>query len=249
VAECAECRDAEARIRRTEEVLSELAAVETAPDLTEDLRERIAATRARTPRWAWAAATCGIAVLALTAGIVMRTAAPPSEEPPAPQRLVGAPESVPDVEAPTLERIPGMPDPVPEHMPSIQVAVEPSPEQSAPEARAVAPIRMAEATDREVIPDTADHVETALPTSRTVRPSSEPGPAATEETLDGLVLLLGEPQRVPPSGRCYLAVTRLDGSTSVSDNQVIRDAAGAMQAVQVSNVAMPTDYRLPQQED
>jgi hypothetical protein len=153
------------------------------------------------------------------------------------------------VATPTLERITEEPESLPEPAPSAQAAVGPQYGQSTPQELGLAPIQIAEVAAREASRDTADAEEAALLASQTVQPGPESERAAIEQALGGVVLLLGQPQRVLPSGRCYLAVRRSDGSTSVSDNQVIRNAAGAMQAVRLSNVSMLADYRLPEEED
>jgi hypothetical protein len=50
----------------------------------------------------------------------------------------------------------------------------------------------------------------------------------------GVILVLGRPEPVLPSGSCYIAVTSGDGRRTVVEQAVERDAAGRPQMVRVA---------------
>ena len=55
------------------------------------------------------------------------------------------------------------------------------------------------------------------------------------------MLLLGPPEPVVPSSRCYLEVSFPDGTKSILDQSVERDAGGEPRVVQLSYQQVPPE--------
>jgi hypothetical protein len=62
-----------------------------------------------------------------------------------------------------------------------------------------------------------------------------------------VILVLGRPEPVLPSGSCYIEVTRADGTRTVREQTVERDAAGRPQMVQISYEQMEPNAASAQQ--
>ena len=63
----------------------------------------------------------------------------------------------------------------------------------------------------------------------------------TSEAEYGVVLLLGQPEPVLPSSYCYLEVSFPDGTKSILDQSVERDAGGEPRVVQLSYQQVPPE--------
>jgi hypothetical protein len=63
----------------------------------------------------------------------------------------------------------------------------------------------------------------------------------------GVILVLGRPEPVLPSGSCYVEVKRVDGSRSVAEQSVERDAVGRPQMVRISYEQIEPDAASVQQ--
>jgi hypothetical protein len=80
--------------------------------------------------------------------------------------------------------------------------------------------------------------------------SALPGTAEAGETPalpGGVILVLGRPEPVLPSGRCYVEVTLADGTKTLAEQSVQRDAAGRPQMVQISYEQMEPNAASVQQ--
>ncbi len=237
---CASCRSEAAAFERCEEALGVLGAVEEAPDLSEDLRRRIAAPLPWRPRWA-AVAAVGSAALALTAMAVLllgpREAPGPSlpvaretvtrpavvSMPPAPDVTPEAPKVRPpaaqsppvSVSAPRL--VPAEVTPEPAVIPEV-VSVPLRGQPAGIEEGAVmeaAPVRLGEGMAMEAAPAMA---------SLTTQP----------ERGGGVVLLLGQPEPVRPASSCYLEVSLPDGARSVFERIAKLEVPGGPRVIQIS---------------
>jgi hypothetical protein len=72
----------------------------------------------------------------------------------------------------------------------------------------------------------------------------QPAPAQLAEAPAGIILILGEPQPVLPSGSCYIEVTRPDGGRSSANQVIERDSAGRPRAMEIAyqNTAVETNW-------
>jgi anti-sigma factor RsiW len=225
---CTLCRSEAAAFERCEEALGVLGAVEEPPDLSEDLRRRIAAPLPRRPRWGVAAAVAGAAV-ALTA-IVVLLLGPRKAPPPGPPILRE------DATQPAVVSMPQLPDAAAE-IP----AETPVPAQSVP-VRVSAPRRV----PAEVIPEQAASPALvsvsdtgAEPTGLEEGAMMEAAPAMASlttrpERAGGVVLLLGKPKPVEHASSCYLEVSLPNGARSVFERIATLEPAGAPRVIQIS---------------
>jgi len=205
---CTECRAEASALKGAASALRTLSAVGSAPELTDDLRRRLAARAPRRLSWRWACA--GVAAVAAVAVWFWLAARPQPVAPrsPARQAVVESPpveQAAPRVVEPQTETpAPGPPRPV-------RHVARPQPAPPQPVA-AGAP---SESAPTEFAPDDSAAPEAA-------------------ESIAGVVLLLGSAEPKLPSSRCYLEVTLPDGSKSVHEENVERDAAGRPRTIQIA---------------
>ena len=66
--------------------------------------------------------------------------------------------------------------------------------------------------------------------------SAEPGPPApqTPDVPIGIILILGEPQPIVPRAECYLEVSLPDGTRSVTNQVVERDATRESREIEIA---------------
>jgi len=211
LAACPACRDQHAALLAVEQTLAQLRTPEPAPDLLWDLRRRLAAPAPRHYRWTWAA---GLAALALAAvlcwprGGTQVTRPPISDTHPA-----AAKREAVAVVTPAPSRVLAK---------ESESVTGPVPRPSHP--------RPVLATHRDVKQRPAVSLSAAA--HEPVAADSLAGADAGEG--QGVILLLGEPEPVPVSSKCYLEVSRPDGTISVFSQTQVRDAAGQVQAARVS---------------
>jgi len=232
---CALCRGEADDLRQVDRALRALAREESAPEMIGDLRQRLAAGRPGSSRWVWAGAAGALAVAA-GASLLIWSRAQPGPGPAAPrQSAVGStPRPVPPAE---MVRVPGE-----ERQPGEAAEAGPSRPASGRGGGARRHRLHGEPpapTPSEDLPGAAGGALPAL--------QPQPTPAQIAEASAGIILILGEPQPVLPSSRCFIEVTRGDGSRS-SVNQVIeRDADGRPSAVDVSYQESGPKYQTPSQ--
>jgi hypothetical protein len=201
---CAACRAEEAALRRAEAALTTLAVVERAPDLTADLHHRIAALsrlRARPLRWAWAAAP-------LAAGVIAAALLLKSHYPTEPQ----------------TNRAPRV----------AQVAVEPAAAKPAVPSTVPAPPVLAQAA-RPARTAAQRHVRRYAMARRSLsrryarhhRLRRLPREAEVAQVPGDIAAR----QKPLPSSRYYAEVTLPDGTKSVLQQDVQRDASGNPRAI------------------
>jgi len=196
---CAACRAEEAALRRAEAALTTLAVVEPAPDLTADLHHRLAVLsppRARPLRWAWAAAP-------LAAGVIAAALLLKSHYPTQPQtnRAPRAPQVA-------VEPAAGKPA-APSTVPAPPVLA-----QAAQPARTAAQrhVRRHAMARRSLSRRYARHHRLRR-LSHEVEVAQVPGDIAAR-------------QKPLPSSRYYAEITLPDGTKSVLQQDVQRDASG-----------------------
>jgi hypothetical protein len=216
---CAACRAEAEALVRAGEALRALAQVERAPEMLGDLRARLAPRPRRTWRWAVA----GAVALAAAAALLL-CAQRPAVRPltlPAPAKVeTRAPQGDAGVQTAT--------------------ALAPIP-QSDREVPAMAEHRHRRLVKRPAGAGARNGAASALkyrsngPAPQAAEPAApQDVPVEVAQAPGGVILLLGEPEPILPSGSCYLEVTFPDGGKSVVDQAVQRDAAGEPTAVQVS---------------
>jgi len=213
---CAGCRAEAAALEQAEGLLRTLAAVETAPDLTADLRHRLTAHSPRRLGWRWAVAGLGAAAVAAVLLFWLSPRTPPVR-----------PQLQP---TPMVKSSPQTPQPAP------RVAVAPTNLTTHPQHRFV---RRHTARHRTRPPLRAPQGATpALPVRET-----PVDVAARQPTIGGVVLLVGEPRETAPRSSCYLEVSLPDGSKSVTERAVERDADGQPRAVRIAYQRTPPEAR------
>jgi anti-sigma factor RsiW len=225
---CAECRAEAEALRQAEDGLKTLAAVEPAPDLSEDLRRRIAIPLPWRPRWGVAAAVVGAAVV-VTAVAVLWLGPRKAPAPSVPlvredvtQSAVVSMAQAPDVTAEIHSEMPppadsppatvSAPPPMPAEVVPAQVA---SPTVVSLPVHAAEPAELEEEAPVEAAP--------IIPSLRT-----EPERAA------GVVLLLGRPKPAEPASSCYLEVSLPNGTRSVFERIAKPERAGALRVIHIS---------------
>jgi hypothetical protein len=213
---CAACRAEAAALERAEAALTTLATVERAPDLTADLR-RLAA-RAPRPAWRWAGA-CVAGVIVVGVALIWAHALVVRPSQPKPQ---------------VVQRRPG-----------VAVPARPSPLQG--EGR----VRVQRTGTRAYIAPRKARLHRPVDKAPAPRPAApnppamEPAPVKDREDLGGIILLVGAPRETAPSSSCYLEVSLPDGSKSVTEQAVERDADGLPQEIRIAyeNIATETQNR------
>ena len=214
---CAVCRAEAAALEPAEAALTTLATVERAPDLTADLR-RLAAGGAPRPAWRWAGA-CVAGVVVVGVALIWAHALVVRPSQPKPQ---------------VVQRRPGVAAPA-----------RPSPLQGEGRVRVQRTGTRAYVAPRGARPhrpvDKAPAPRPAAPNP----PAMEPAPVKDREDLGGIILLVGAPRETAPSSSCYLEVSLPDGSKSVTEQAVERDADGLPQEIRIAyeNIATETQNR------
>ena len=227
---CAECHAEAAALEQAEGALRALGGVEAAPELLADLRARLCVRPTNSVRWAWA----GMAAGAIGAMVVWWALAHPQRADTSIRRPGEATVAKVDRVA---QRGRGAQQCAPTKRPT--GAQELARHSGSASSGRPAPSRQvgrqvpSTATKSEVPPQ--ELVE-AQPTTR------EPAPTEVAQSPAGLILILGEPEPVLPSGSCYIEVTHPDGTKSSVSQVIERDAAGKPRAIQVSYAQLaPTD--------
>ena len=212
---CAHCRAEADAIGSAESALRMLAVVEVAPELSSDLRERLAAPAGRRLGLAWVGAGAAAAAAAAVCMLWLSHPAPSPQKAPFESRPI--PPKV------TVERPEAVAPPIKEET---ELVASQQPYQTPP--------RITHSTQG--LSERASLVEVAEapPADEPVPFMADPAPAEMPAPRYGVILLLGEPQPVLPSSSCYLEVSFPDGAKSIFDQSVERDAAGRPRAVQVS---------------
>jgi hypothetical protein len=232
---CAGCREEAEGFRRAGEALRTLSAVEVAPDLTTDLHRRLAAPAARRSRLGWASAAAVAAVGIAIGCLVWLSPPPPAPGPLRARRDVAAPQVAiepPEQALPVTEEQPEVEAPRELYRAPVQVVTS--------EKEAEQPVPVDVLLSRE-----SDEMDLPSAEERPVVAGvvEEPRPAPREltralgrrsEAEYGVVLLLGRPEPVLPSSYCYLEVSFPDGTKSILDQSVERDAGGEPRVVQLS---------------
>jgi hypothetical protein len=202
---CAACRAEAAALERAEAALTTLATVERAPDLTADLR-RLAA-RAPRPAWRWAGA-CVAGVIVVGVALIWAHALVVRPSQPKPQ---------------VVQRRPGVAAPA-----------RPSPLQGEGRVRVQRTDTRAYVAPRKARlhrpVDKAPAPRHAAPEP----PAMEPAPVKDREDLGGIILLVGAPRETAPSSSCYLEVSLPDGSKSVLEQAIERDADGQARSIRIA---------------
>ena len=227
---CAGCRAQVNALRSAEEALRALARAERAPEMLDDLRARLATRQRRTWRWA----SAGAAALAAAAVLILcahRPAARPLPRPAPTKVEARAPQG--DTERQTATVVAPAPRAgedalaAPEHG-HRRLVKRPASGGARNDAASALKYR----SNGYPIPAPEQKQE---PASETAEPAApQDAPAEIAQAPGGVILLLGEPEPILPSGSCYLEVTFPDGGKSVTDQSVERDAAGEAKAVQVT---------------
>jgi hypothetical protein len=228
LAVCPGCRAEADDLRRAGEALRTLSAVEVAPELTGDLHRRLGAPAARRFRVAWV----GAAVVAAGAAIGCLLWLSPRAPTPGPRLArtdVAAPQVVIEPPEPVL--------PVTEELPEAEIPKEPY----------RAPVQTVSSEGEAERVGRLDEGRSERPNEESALVSAEDTPAAPTDvegprravsrrpgTEYGVILLLGPPEPILPSSRCYLEVSFPDGAKSILDQSVERDAAGEPRVVELS---------------
>jgi len=233
---CARCREEAEGFRRAGEALRTLSAVEVAPDLTGDLHRRLATSARRRFRVGWIGAAAVAAVGVAIGCLLWLSPRAPAPGPPPARTDVAAPQVVIEPSEPVLpftEDLPEAETPNRPHRAPVQLAR--MPEETEEPALAEAYEMLSSTEETAVV--SADELRV---TPAEVE-ASEVALAQTSETEYGVILLLGPPEPILPSSRCYLEVSFPDGTKSILDQSVERDAAGEPRVVQLSYQQVPPE--------
>jgi len=248
---CARCREEAEGFRRAGEALRTLSAVEVAPDLTGDLHRRLATSARRRFRLAWIGV--GVAAAAGAAACLLWVSHPAPKPRPAPARTdVTAPQVVIEPPEPVLPLTEGLPEaetPRELYRAPVQVAAIPEETEEAGPVEGAGALRwayetalaLAEKTDPLSVDEAALVLAEETPGVPTDVEEPKAALARTLETEYGVILLLGPPEPILPSSRCYLEVSFPDGTKSIVDQSVERDAAGEPRVVQLSYQQVPPE--------
>ncbi len=227
-----------------EAALSALARVERAPELSADLRRRIAGTPARRFGWAWVAA---VGIMAAGLGLVTMW---PREARPLPPRhsqvARGAsgghrPAASLKIASPIVVGEQGHPSEDTDRPAKRLARTWPSshsrravPEGSSSGAGFQPAEGCVSSPDHEGV--TAGSAQVAAKDLPAAGPQVENLRHYEEgrQPTEGVILVLGEPEPVLPSGSYYAEVTLADGTRTVREQTVERDAAGRPQAIRIS---------------
>jgi hypothetical protein len=225
-------------LARVEAALSTLARVERAPELSEDLRRRIAGTRGRRIGWAWAA---GVAVAA--AVLVMALSGPTAK----PQRDRGTkgPGQRRDPQIAQMTQIAAESEESGEAATGVVMSRLTTKPQRHKGTKGTARRRGAPAElGQEGLASNAAAQDLAVagPQAENLRHydndrracAAEGGDIPAPQVAGGVILVLGRPAPVRVSGSYYAEVTLADGTKSVVDQAVERDAGGRPQMVRIT---------------
>jgi predicted anti-sigma-YlaC factor YlaD len=227
LAQCAACRAEASVLERCERALGVLGAVAEAPDLSEDLRQRIAVPLPWRPRWGVAAAVAG-AALAVTAMAVLLLG---PRKAPAP----GVPMVREDVTEPAVVSMPH----------ALDVTLE-TPAETSPPARsplvsvsAPRPVPAEVVLQQAIIPAVVSVPGQGQPAGLAEEAAIEAAPLMASLTTQperggGVILLLGQPEPVRPASSCYLEVSLPNGARSVFERVAKPDVAGRPRAISIS---------------
>jgi hypothetical protein len=224
---CTFCRSEAAAFGRCEQALGVLSAVQEAPDLSEDLRRRIATPLPWRPRWGVAAAVAGVA-LAVTA-IAMVLAGP--QKAPAP--------SVPIVrENVTRQPVVSMPQ-APDVTVAIPAETSVSPHSPPVIVSAPRPVPAEVVLEQATIPAVVSVPGQGQPAGLAEVGAIEAGPVMASlttqpERAGGVVLLLGRPKPAQHASSCYLEVSLPNGARSVFERTAKLEPAGAPRVIKIS---------------
>jgi hypothetical protein len=205
---CADCRAEAAGLRRTEDALRALAAVERAPEVTADLRSRLAVRPVHHFPWVLA----GAAVAAAAALLFLW----PHPRVPRPEPRSRGAQAV--VRVPVAE-------------PLAQPAVESKMKPAAPPRRRPLRHRIARrAPPRPRPPVEAPKPEPAAPEAA----AAEPPEGGTPEIPAGVILVLGAAEEPLSPSSCYVEVSMPDGRKSILQRDVEVDATGQPAALRLA---------------
>jgi hypothetical protein len=217
---CTFCRSQAAAFERCENALGVLGAVEEAPDLSEDLRGRIAAPLRWRPRWGMAGAVAGAAVVVTALAVLLLV---PQEAP-----VPSAPVVREEVARPAVVSMPEVPDVTAEIL-----AETPPAMVSAPHL-----VPAGVVLEQGTIPAVVSVPVQGQPAGLAEEAAIEAGPAMASltphpERAGGVVLLLGQPKTPQPASSCYLEVSLPDGARSVFERVARLEPPGAPRVIQI----------------
>jgi hypothetical protein len=236
---CRQCRrDAEAAAR-SEEALAMLGAVETAPDLSRDLRRRIAKGENRGRPWAWiGTAAVAVILLAFLVSLLVirpRDAALPNA--PRPAVVANVPPEVGAAGATAETMTPPSQCPEDDQEPEVQPTLDGPGIRQRPVAVAAHPAPLQTAVDSPTSWGTGE--EPAPPSTPEATEPTELRRADEVRSLllrdavrrralakSGIVFLVGTPAEEPQAKAYYVEITLPDGTQSVVEHGSIRDVAG-----------------------
>ncbi|MCJ7750892.1 MAG: zf-HC2 domain-containing protein [Armatimonadetes bacterium] len=230
---CPRCRREAEAVERAEAALAMLGAVETAPDLTEGLHRRMAERERRGLRWVWAGAGFAAVAVALAASLFMVKS--PQRTPPAalaiPQRLQVA-----------------APPPAAEPSPPLAVIAEVSVQRrAAPPARLTAPRRIVQRPAVPVTPAPEEHPADTRPIPEPEGIPPQPVAVQADDETNGVILLLGRPEPVPPSSSYYVVISFPNGQRSIREQSVQRDRTGRPEALRITYARISPASHTPHQ--
>ena len=239
-----------------EAALSTLARVERAPELSADLRRRITGTRVGGLRWGWVGAGAVAAIMIVVAVAVwprgggegMRSGrrevveATGAREQAADSRVVEPPQAVREGIGEAKAFDGGAP---PVGRACRRLHARRAQEYTAGTAGGDAPRNglgdipalQAQAPSEGAGQQQAAFAEPPPPRLRGPGAAASKAPAERDtpaEPVGGVILVLGRPEPVQVSGSCYVEVTLADGTRTVREQTVERDAAGRPQMVRLS---------------
>ena len=237
---CRQCRREAEAAARSEEALAMLGAVETAPDLSRDLRRRIAKGENRGRPWAWiGTAAVAVTLLAFLGSLWLirpRDVARPTA--PRPAVVANIPPEVGAADATAETVAPLSEDPEDDQEPEAQPTLdEPGIIRQRPVAVAAHPAPPQTAVDSPkswgtgegpALPSTPEATEpTELRRADEVR-SLLLRDAVRRRALakSGIVFLVGTPAEEPQAKAYYVEITLPDGTQSVVEHGSVQDVAG-----------------------
>lgn len=214
---CPRCRREAEAVERAEAALAMLGAVETAPDLTEGLHRRMAERERRGLRWVWAGAGFAAVAVALAASLFM----------------VKSPQRTP---------------PAAEPSPPLAVIAEVSVQRrAAPPARLTAPRRIVQRPAVPVTPAPEEHPADTRPIPEPEGIPPQPVALQVDDETNGVILLLGRPEPVPPSSSYYVVISFPNGQRSIREQSVQRDRTGRPEALRITYARISPASHTPHQ--
>jgi hypothetical protein len=204
---CAQCRAEMAALVRAEKALRQLAAIETAPELTADLHHRLA-SRPPVRRFTWVWAGAGVIVIAVA---IMVLEWPHSKAP------MPRPRSHP---ARIAARLPS----------SLPAPPAVSPLAAKPAAPASKPKLRHRAHRGRGVP----FAHPAPMVAEAPQPQPEAVAEGPAQAPIGIILLIGVPQESAPVSSYHVEISFPDGATSMREQVVERDAHDRPRAVRIA---------------